>query len=217
VSLDDGLLKLLACPRCKGPLLSDDSGNALHCKACALRYPVRDGIPLMSVEEAFDMKRGSDSLENPSIKLKRVNFRVGEGPDVNMSFQLEEGACRALGRAEGDPNKTSVFNVDLALALDESMKGLVNKYIAQQFSGAHGGNSGSGERLGTFRRTPDVVLTDSTMSRLHAMIFYDSEGVGILDLVSKNGTFVNGEEVESRMLKKGDAIEVGETNIIFEG
>ena len=217
VSLDEALVNIIVCPRCKGDVTVADGGNALHCKACQLRYPVRDGIPVMLVEEAFDMKRGGNSSAGPSVRLKRVNFRVSEGPDVNMTFQLEEGACRALGRAEGDPNKTSVFNVDLALALDESMKGLINKYISQQFRGAHLAASSDVDHLGTFRRAPDIVLTDGSLSRLHAMIFDDSAGVGILDLVSKNGTFINGQEIESKMLSKGDVIEVGETKIIFEG
>jgi pSer/pThr/pTyr-binding forkhead associated (FHA) protein len=49
------------------------------------------------------------------------------------------------------------------------------------------------------------------------MVFYDGRTVGVLDLVSKNGTFVNGQEVESRVLKPGDMIEIGETNIVYEG
>ena len=49
------------------------------------------------------------------------------------------------------------------------------------------------------------------------MLFYDDSGlVGILDLVSKNGTYVNGAEVESKILKKGDLITVGGTKIRFE-
>jgi uncharacterized protein YbaR (Trm112 family) len=46
------LLRLLACPRCKGPLEDVDDGHVLRCRACALRYPVRDGLPILLVEEA---------------------------------------------------------------------------------------------------------------------------------------------------------------------
>ena len=49
-----------------------------------------------------------------------------------------------------------------------------------------------------------------------AMVFSDGENVAILDLVSKNGTFVNGQEIESHMLEKGDIIELGDTTIVFE-
>jgi pSer/pThr/pTyr-binding forkhead associated (FHA) protein len=34
--------------------------------------------------------------------------------------------------------------------------------------------------------------------------------------VSKNGTYVNGQEVESHMLEKGDVIELGDTVIAYE-
>jgi len=44
------LLILLVCPACRGAL--ERSEAALSCPACALRYPVRDGIPRMVPEEA---------------------------------------------------------------------------------------------------------------------------------------------------------------------
>lgn len=73
------------------------------------------------------------------------------------------------------------------------------------------------ENLGGFLRGNDIPLKDIAISRLHAMLFYDESGtIGILDLVSKNGTFVNGAEVESKILKKGDLITVGGTKIRFE-
>jgi len=33
--------------------------------------------------------------------------------------------------------------------------------------------------------------------------------------VSRNGTYVNGQEIESRALKEGDLIEIGATKIVF--
>ncbi|MDD3294071.1 MAG: Trm112 family protein [Geobacteraceae bacterium] len=44
------LLEILACPICKGPLRTDES--SLVCETCRLRYPVRDGIPVLLAEEA---------------------------------------------------------------------------------------------------------------------------------------------------------------------
>ena len=51
-AVDDELLELLACPRCKGPLERAGGGEALVCPTCALRFPVRDGIPVLLVDEA---------------------------------------------------------------------------------------------------------------------------------------------------------------------
>lgn len=48
----DLLKPLLVCPRCKGPLEFRDEAEEILCRACALIYPVREGIPVMLVEEA---------------------------------------------------------------------------------------------------------------------------------------------------------------------
>ncbi len=44
------LLDILACPKCKGPLRN--AGEALVCPACRLKYSIREGIPVLLVEEA---------------------------------------------------------------------------------------------------------------------------------------------------------------------
>jgi len=46
------LLEILACPVCKTPVHLDDSGEWILCESCGRRYPIRDGIPVMLVEEA---------------------------------------------------------------------------------------------------------------------------------------------------------------------
>jgi uncharacterized protein YbaR (Trm112 family) len=52
MTLAPQLLAILVCPRCKGPLAYLDHEQALDCHACQLRYPVRDDIPVMLVDEA---------------------------------------------------------------------------------------------------------------------------------------------------------------------
>ncbi|HVZ76905.1 MAG TPA: Trm112 family protein [Gemmatimonadaceae bacterium] len=46
------LLQILVCPKCKGPLEYREAESALVCQACRLRYAVRDGIPIMLIDEA---------------------------------------------------------------------------------------------------------------------------------------------------------------------
>ena len=48
--VDKELLEILACPVDKAPLAEE--GDRLVCTTCRRRYPVRDGIPVMLVEEA---------------------------------------------------------------------------------------------------------------------------------------------------------------------
>ena len=52
MGLDEKLLKILACPKCKGDLEYDEPGSRLICNACKLAYPIKDDIPVMLVEEA---------------------------------------------------------------------------------------------------------------------------------------------------------------------
>lgn len=46
------LLAIMQCPACRGELTEDEERSALVCSSCGLAYPVRDGIPVMLVEEA---------------------------------------------------------------------------------------------------------------------------------------------------------------------
>lgn len=46
------LLEILVCPKCKGELEYREKESALLCRSCKLRYAVRDGIPIMLIEEA---------------------------------------------------------------------------------------------------------------------------------------------------------------------
>lgn len=52
MTLSQDLLAILACPACKGEVSVTGDGSALICEACRLRYPVRNGIPVMLVDEA---------------------------------------------------------------------------------------------------------------------------------------------------------------------
>jgi hypothetical protein len=52
MALSIELLAILACPRCKGVVQGSPDATAVICPACCLKYPVRDGIPVMLVDEA---------------------------------------------------------------------------------------------------------------------------------------------------------------------
>lgn len=54
--LSDDLLSILACPACKGKLHADDETLHLYCHACGLEFPVREGIPVLLIDEARKVK-----------------------------------------------------------------------------------------------------------------------------------------------------------------
>jgi uncharacterized protein YbaR (Trm112 family) len=47
------LLEILACPKCKGDIFLNRTGDGLICKACRLLYPIKDDIPVMLIDEAL--------------------------------------------------------------------------------------------------------------------------------------------------------------------
>ncbi len=50
--IDTKLLEILACPACKGDIEYDMKNEKLICNDCKKKYPIKDGIPVMLVEEA---------------------------------------------------------------------------------------------------------------------------------------------------------------------
>ncbi len=63
----------------------------------------------------------------------------------------------------------------------------------------------------------DISISDINISRTHAELRFESQGAWLLtDLGSTNGTFVNGKEVSSQLLRAGDHITLGMTNLVFE-
>ena len=71
-AVDAKLLDLLVCPLTKGPLRYDRERQELVSEQAGLAYPIRDGIPIMLVDEARPLD------EDDSIP-EAVRARPGEG------------------------------------------------------------------------------------------------------------------------------------------
>jgi len=52
--MDKELLEILACPKCKKEV--EWRGNQIICPHCKVYYPIREGIPVMLIEEAREHK-----------------------------------------------------------------------------------------------------------------------------------------------------------------
>ena len=50
--VDSRLLESLACPVCHGEIRLHEDPDGLECLECGRVYPVRDGVPIMLVDEA---------------------------------------------------------------------------------------------------------------------------------------------------------------------
>ncbi len=90
------------------------------------------------------------------------------------------------------------------------------KYLAYEESGRHVVVPVQREwtRIGR-SLAADVRFDDATVSRRHALIVNQADGVRVLDDRSLNGVYVNGRRVEWSPLTDGDEIVVGRHSLFF--
>ena len=64
-SIDPKLLEILVCPVTLSPLRYDAEAQELISEQAGLAYPIRDGIPIMLVDEARRLDDGGDAQATP--------------------------------------------------------------------------------------------------------------------------------------------------------
>jgi pSer/pThr/pTyr-binding forkhead associated (FHA) protein len=68
------------------------------------------------------------------------------------------------------------------------------------------------------KRGADILIADGSISRTHALIFVDQSGISVADLMSTNGTKVNGAMIGDADVSPGDVVQVGQSKLrIVEG
>lgn len=55
MAISEELLDILACPKCKGDIHLNATGDGLVCETCRLCYPIKDDIPVMLIDEAVKL------------------------------------------------------------------------------------------------------------------------------------------------------------------
>lgn len=63
--IDPALKEMLICPDCHAELLEDEAAAMLRCTRNGLSFPVRDGIPIMLIEEAVLPEAGVPQASRP--------------------------------------------------------------------------------------------------------------------------------------------------------
>ena len=61
MAISQELLNILACPKCKGKVCLDEERGVLICDKCRLCYEIKEGIPIMLVEEAMSINEISSA------------------------------------------------------------------------------------------------------------------------------------------------------------
>jgi hypothetical protein len=65
-------------------------------------------------------------------------------------------------------------------------------------------------------RNNDIVISDPKVSSFHARIDRGSEGFTLIDLKSRNGTFLNGRRIETGALSTGDEVRLGTAKLLYK-
>ena len=60
MAINKELLEILVCPQCKKKLILAEDEDWLICESCRLRYPIRDEIPIMLIDEAEPLAAEND-------------------------------------------------------------------------------------------------------------------------------------------------------------
>jgi two-component system response regulator GlrR len=99
---------------------------------------------------------------------------------------------------------------------EHHVRGFRVEIVSVAAAGAPSAWTSSGERcqIGSNPKN-DVVLSDRTVSRFHAEIRIEEAGAKIKDLGSRNGTTVDGVQVQEAWLREGSTIRVGNTTLRF--
>jgi pSer/pThr/pTyr-binding forkhead associated (FHA) protein len=131
--------------------------------------------------------------------------------DVENTGPLDVGGTQAPPLSEPERRERPAW-------VDDARAGLTapGKYLAYEESGRHVVVAISREwtRIGR-SMAADLRFDDATVSRRHALVVNQPEGVRVLDDRSLNGIYVNGRRVEWSPLADGDEVAIGRHTLFF--
>ncbi len=136
-------------------------------------------------------------------KKRTVQFKVLKGDNAGDIITLTEGTCRLVGRHLAE-NETVMLGLDGNRLLDANEVAVFDTQLNQAMDQPKRG-------LNAFQRGADIIFTDESISRAHAMLFLDGVDAGVVDLASTNGTHVNDRQLTAATLKTGDKVKFGKT------
>lgn len=208
-------LESVACPTCSSKVILTKE-KVLFCQTCYVGYPMAGDVPDFRAQHVINFKK--IAFENKTGV--RARFVVPAGKSLKDSFELTLGHCLVLGRAARlDPESDiTYFGMnETGIALGSHTLQLIEKYLAKSRSlkgqDLPEAPQGLTSSLAGFKRDQDVFLDDKSVSRAHAIFYQDDEGVFVMDLVSKNGTYLNGREIERARIKHNDVVSLGTVSL----
>ncbi|MCO6413761.1 MAG: FHA domain-containing protein [Thiogranum sp.] len=135
------------------------------------------------------------------IRIDRVVFVVRQPPAVPAGDNgtYSEGAGEAAGAQPAQP-----MRVERAVLVGISPAFLARKFELQ-----------AGKMLVGSGPDADIRLEDASVSAVHARITSERGRWKVVDILSANGTFVNGKKIQGAWLRPGDVVRFGSVNLQF--
>jgi len=147
------------------------------------------------------------------MTASHATLKITAGPNAGDTVSIELGTCRLLGRHLSE-TETTFYDRDGNRVLDGQAAGILKKYLVDRGEeDTQSEDEMPAFSSNTFDRSSDIILSDDSISRAHAMVFYDESGVGIIDLASTNGTYVNDKRVGSAQLRDRDTVSLGGSDL----
>jgi uncharacterized protein len=118
IDLAPELLDILACPNCHGSLAVDHDRDELVCLAadCGLAYPVRQGIPVLLIDEARrpgpDLPPGSASSAGSASPVDPEATAAGSAESTTADSSAVSGAGAGTNGSASGPATGSAADGD---------------------------------------------------------------------------------------------------------
>jgi hypothetical protein len=152
-----------------------------------------------------------DPSIDPVPKIGRPSMHESKGEVQNTGTLPGAGQGSVPVVAEGERRERPGWVDDARAGLEEP-----GKYLAYEEGGRHLVVAITREwtRIGR-SLAADLRFDDATVSRRHALVVNQADGVRVLDDRSLNGIFVNGQRVEWAPLTDGDEITIGRHSLFY--
>ena len=157
-------------------------------------------IGLFSKKKKKEKKQGKKQADSFAFEIP------GQKKSVDVSKKKEKEAVQEIGET---------------LLADDSEASLFMPYLIDKKTNGQIPINKKDFKIGREEKYVDYVTSEPTVGRLHASIVLDEQGkiVFVRDANSKNGTFVNGEKIQSNInvqIKDGDVIRFGRDEYMLQ-
>lgn len=188
------------------------------------RYKIEGNAPANVQTEATILvapaSKPEASVVAPVVEKLAEKPAAKAPPEANADSQKgawwapkDEGPEGTLLMAPGVAAPAAVEGTQVMAALsvaEPSLVGLTGSVKGQSFK-----FTGDRWKIGRDGNECNVVLDDAGVSAFHAQIINEGATWKLINLMSSNGSFVNGQRVQTAYLNGGDRLQFGSTELIF--